>query len=223
MKSKLIPVVIGAVIIIAIAVFGNICRIKDVDIVFSEDTPTATAEEIYSVLGIETGTSILSVNETDFRTRIQNAYPDRTVELVDVVRSFPDKMTIYIDYNPAVLAVRLSGNNGYVLTDTEFQSTVRVAETGLDKNKTIVVKGVAVTNTFNSDAFRELYELLSALKSAGADYEKLVAMFSEIKVGTDRYSFTARGVSDMTFSVPKSDRVNAGKYFSEYVNAFVSR
>ena len=75
MKSKLIPVVIGAVIIIAIAVFGNICRIKDVDIVFSEDTPTATAEEIYSVLGIETGTSILSVNETDFRTRIQNAYP----------------------------------------------------------------------------------------------------------------------------------------------------
>ncbi len=222
MKSKLISVILGVLVIIGIAIFGNMCRIKYVDVVFSEGTPVAKADEIYSVLGIETGTSVLSVNEIDFKTRILKAYPDRSVEIVDVVRSFPDKMTVYIDYNPAVLAVARSDGSGYVLTDTEFQSYLHTSESDLDKNSLIIVKGLNVSNTFNSDPFREMYEMFGSLTAAGASSANLPSMFSSLTVEKDAYVFACRENNAFTLTIPRSERLYAAKYFDEYVEAYLS-
>lgn len=221
MKGKLVSVVVAVLIIIGIAVFGNIMRIQKVDVVFSENVPSAKADEIYDVLGIETGTSVLSVNETDFVTRVSNAYPDRSVLVVDVVRGFPDKMTVYIDYNPGVVAVPTKDGSGYVVTDTEFQSNTPKTEDELVKSELLILKGTAVGSSFNVDEFRFLYELFSSLKTAGLTAEKLPEVFSSLELKEGKYIFVSRRNPDKTLTVPESERGNAAEYYRDFVSELV--
>ncbi len=221
MKLKIISIVIGVVLVATIAVFGNLCRVGEVNLVFTENCTDSEADEIYSVLEIETGASILSVNENDFKRRVLAAFPDRSVSVIDVVRSFPNKVTVYLDLNYPLFAVPLMNGTGYALADRDFQLNKTTDESSLDKSEIVIVRGVTVGNSFNLPVFGIIRDLAKGLRAAGLPDEAIAALLKEISFEGDSIVCTTRTGGTFSIAYLDSDdvaeRTEAAYY--EYISA----
>lgn len=192
MKLKIISIAIGLVLVSIIAVFGNLCRVREVDVVFTEELSSDDADAVYAALEIETGASIIGVNENDFKRRIYAAYPDRSYIVTNVIRTFPDKVTVYVDVNKPLFAVPLMDGTGYALADKDFQLNMKVSESELNKSSLIIVSAVSVGNSFNLPVFAALREAFYGLSDAASCDEAAVALISEIAVEGEYFVFKTR-------------------------------
>ena len=218
MKLKIISVAIGVVLVAVIAVFGSLCRVREVDIVFSESVDMNKADEIYTALETETGASIIAVNENDLIRRINAAYPDRSVVVTDIIRSFPDKVTVYIDLNEPIFAVPRMTGDGYQLADKDFQLNLAASESDLDKSRIVVISGVNVGNSFDLPVFSSIRGAVLGLNAAGLSDDGIVALLSEISIENGDIIFKTRSGAAFRTSLYPSETLGdrAGAAYSEY-------
>lgn len=220
MKLKITSIAIGLIVVILIAVFGNLCRVREVDVVFTEELTSEDADAVYAALEIETGASIIGVNENDFKRRIYAAYPDRTYIVTDVIRTFPDKVTVYVDVNKPLFAVPLMDGTGYALADKDFQLNLKATESELDKSSLIILSSVTVGNSFNLPVFAAIREAVAGMESASVSDEAVAALISEITVEGDTFVFKTR--SGGSFRVAASPAETLGERTASALKEYFS-
>ncbi len=181
MKRRYISVAIGLVIVIAVAVFGNLLKIGKVEVAFEKAPVSATAEEIYDNSTIILGDSILSLNENVVKRNIMNSYEDNSIAVTDIVRVFPNKIIIYcIEHVPTCLVERKDDNDVYAVADGDFQLNKVVRKKDVDVDDYILIEGVVVEDSYNTPQFKTLNKVFRTIDKEGLILAEQPKIFSKV-------------------------------------------
>ena len=171
MKRRYISVAIGLIIVIAITVFGNICKINKVEIEFEKEPVSVDSVEIFGNSTIELGSSILGLNENLVKRSIMDAYSDNSIAVTDIVRVFPNKVIIYcVEHVPMCAVQKKNNSEVYAIADGDFQLNKVVEKKYANLSELILIEGAEVDDTYNTATFILINKLFKALESEGLDY-----------------------------------------------------
>lgn len=213
MKRNPLPILIAVIIVSVIATMGAIMRVSEVSVDINGQN--IVAEEIINVSQIKRGGSILSLNELDAINRIESAYADNSVKVEGIERVFPNKVIIYIKERTPIFAVKRENTDKYILTDIDFQMS-RNSDANTDLANYIVIKGITVNVSFDTQSFKILNEIFNNLQDKVGDLKSLV---SEVQFG-DVISIKTR--DDFTMNIDKnaSDfEQEVSREYTKYINS----
>lgn len=182
MKRRVISVAVGVVIVLAITIFGNLFKIGQVEVEFQDTPVSVDVVDIYDNSDIELGQSILSLNENLVKRNIMNSYSDNAVAVTDIVRVFPNKVVIYCTEHVPMCAIEKKNDpNVYALADGDFQLNRVENKEDVDLSQLILLKGVAVDDTYNTETFRNVNLLFRTLKGEGISYNAQAKLFESVE------------------------------------------
>ena len=184
MKKGIIITSIFLVIIVALIVGGQIFTVRNVNVVFYNQTGVCTEAEIIDLVGLDRRSNIFSVNEREVKQKVAKAYADNTVYVTDVERSFPDTVTIYVKERPLIFKVKVyspTGADRYVPTDKDFQRG-GVYDEGdpIFDRKLIEVKDFEVLTSFDTQEFVVLRAIVKIFLECGFEEEALPYFISSV-------------------------------------------
>ena len=150
MKKKYFVVIASLIIIVLIVAFGLVFNVRDVSVVFTNKTVYASETDILNAAGNIYKKNIFSINETEIKRSIAATFDDNSIFVTNIVRSFPDKVTIYVKERIPVfkMSVYTSDGDDFVAADKDFQRQKIQKETEFS-HKLIDVTGYVVRDTFN--------------------------------------------------------------------------
>lgn len=220
MKSKYIAITIGILIVIMIVVFGNIFLIRSVDVVFTHSPEGTDEASIVSASGIALGSNIFSVDEKEAAKHISAHYPDNTLAVLDIERVFPNKVIIRVKERIPLLVVPY-GDAGAecVPTDIDFQMTQKISVEDIDF-EAIAVSGTSVTQTFNTLAFRQIRETLSAFAALDFTEEGMIAFIERISLSAEKLRIELRRsdtVLELSLTSDKPLAVQTTEAYAEFL------
>ncbi len=193
MKKRWISVIIGCAIIALIAIAGNVCRVRTVEVRFDGPQTDVTAEEIFSASGIDMRRSILGINENTVKENVNKAFADHSVYVRNIERKFPNKVILYVEERIPICAVKLSDparfgyedGDGYGITDMDFQMDAVGSRAEAEESELIYLEGVTVSDTYNTSAFEYVHKIFSAFESLGFDADAQKKLIAVITVGSN--------------------------------------
>ena len=181
MKRRYISVALGLVIVLVVAILGNLLKIGNVEIAFEKTPVSATAEEIYDCSEIALGDSILSLNENVVKRNIMNSYADNSIAVTDIVRVFPNKIIIYcVEHVPTCLVNKKGNDEVYAVADGDFQLNKMVNKTDVDINAFVLIEGVVVEDSYNTPQFKILNKVFRTIDNEGLDLSEQPKVFSKV-------------------------------------------
>lgn len=184
MKKGIIFTTVFLIIIVAFIAGGQIFTVRNVNVVFYNRTGLTTETEVIDIVGLDRRNNIFSVNERAVKQKVAKAFPDNSIYVTDVERSFPDSVTIYVKERALIFKVKVyspTGANRYVPTDKDFQRGVVYDEgdPALDR-KLIAVNNVEVYSSFDTEEFVVLRAIVKVLLECGFEEEALPYFISAI-------------------------------------------
>lgn len=193
MKKRYISVAIGLLVVALITIFGNVCKIRKVEVEFEKEPVSTSAIEIYENSKIEMGSSILSLNENVVKKNIMESYDENLVAVTDIVRVFPNKIIIYCVEHTAMVALGVKGESEvYALADGNFQLDKKVSKDSVDLSNLILIEGAEVEDTYNTTTFKTINAVFKALEVQGLDYNAQAKFISKISYGEQKIVLTTR-------------------------------
>lgn len=193
MKRRYISIAIGLIIVIAITIFGNICKIDNVEIKFAKEPVSVDSVEIFGNSNIELGSSILGLNENLVKRNIMDAYADNSIAVTDIVRTFPNKVTIYcVEHLPMCAVPKKNDPQVYALADGDFQLNKVVKKEDVNLSELILIEGVEVDDTYNTPNFILIHKLFKALEVEGLNYDAQARFIKTLTFGTGSISLLTR-------------------------------
>ncbi|MBO7156579.1 MAG: FtsQ-type POTRA domain-containing protein [Clostridia bacterium] len=181
MKKRYISIAVGLVLVMLVAVLGNICKITKIEVCFEKAAVKVSSVEIFENSGIEMGESILSLNENLVRRNVMQSYSDNSIIVTNIERVFPNKVVIYVTENVPICAISVAGQeNHYALADGNFQLTRIVGIEDVVFDELIYIDGVQVGDTFNTPTFETIHKLFRAFEQEGLDYNAQARFFEKI-------------------------------------------
>jgi len=201
MKRRYLSVIIGLIIVMVIAIFGNICKISKVEVAFEKDPVSCSAVEIFEKSQIKMGSSILSLNENIVKKNVMDSYSENLVAVTDIVRVFPNKVVIYCVEHVPMVAVGVKGENDvYAVADGDFQLDKKLQKSDVDLDDLILIKGVEVDDTYNTPTFKIINEVFKALENEGLDYNAQAKFISTLTFGVGEVVLTTRDGNTLNVS-----------------------
>ena len=217
MKKRYFSVAIGLIIVIVIAIFGNVCKISKVDVEFEKTPVSVSAVEIFENSKIRMGSSILSLNENLVKKNVMESYDENLIAVTDIVRVFPNKVIIYCVEHTPMVAVSVKGDNTvYAIADGDFQLDKKVAKDKVDISSLILIEGVEVDDTYNTSTFKIINKVFKALEQEGLDYNAQAKFIAKLTFGVGSLTVTTR--DDKTLILDYTSRDVAVSVASEYQN-----
>lgn len=206
MKKVIIAATVGIVLIACIIVCGQMFTINFVNVEFVNGVQTTTEQKILLLADIDTNTNIFVLNESALKKRIEDGYPDNSVKVTDVVREFPNKVTIKVMERVALFKIKASaGNlNGYACTDRNFQRNVIYSYDDLKDDVLINVIGIELKDSFQTDECYILKNIVNAFIDCGIKEEALPYFIQEITFLAEKISINLR-MSDTKFVIDKTE------------------
>ncbi len=157
MKKGILFTVICTIVLSAIVCVGFLFKVRYVSVEFLNNASICEATELLRHVDISSNTNIFSVDEQKIKDSVEKSYPDNLIEVVDVVRSFPDRITVQVRERTPVFKIKvLSDNGGYVVPDIDFQRYKVYREEDIPDQKLIPVEGFSVEKTLNTEECRLL-------------------------------------------------------------------
>lgn len=219
MKKRYLSVAIGLIIVVAIAIFGNICKIQKVEVAFSKAPVSTSTVEVYESTKIEMGDSILNLNENLIKQNVANTYEGNSVMVTDVVRVFPNKVVIYCMENLPMVAVKVKGESEvYAVTDGNFQLNKKVAKSELDLEGLILIEGIEVTNTYNTEGFKTINKVFKAFEGQGLDFNAQAKFFKKLIKGENTVTLETRDGCVLTLNTTGDLSLEAQKAYTNYLS-----
>ena len=228
MKKAIVGVAIGLLIVAMIITFGQVFTVRYIGVEFENSVSAANKQEILSLANIDSNTNIFVLDENALKQRIEKAYPDNVIRVTDIVRTFPDKVTIKVSERIAIykIAANKDSESGYVAVDRNFQRNTIYSEEELENMMLVDVKGFVVEDSFVTEECYLLRDIANAfLAYTGADgnaipEEGLPYLVKEVTFSDTSVNVMLR-TDDATIVIDKSDDVSAKEQvrqlFGEYL------
>lgn len=223
MKKVIIAATVGIVLIACIIVCGQMFTINFVNVEFVNGARTTTEQKILLLADIDTNTNIFVLNESALKKRIEDGYPDNSVKVTDVVREFPNKVTIKVTERVALYKIKASAGNidGYVRTDRNFQRNVIYTYDEVKDDVLINVTGIELKDSFQTEECYALKNIANAFINCGIKEEALPYFIQEISFSDEKIFINLR-TSDTKFAIDKTqnDDLNTAisSIYKKYVN-----
>ena len=177
MKKGIVITAICLVVVLAFLVGGQIFTVRHVNVVFNNKTGLTTESEILSAVGLDKNNNIFSINERSLKKKVTDRFTDNSIVISDVVRSFPDTVTLYVRERAPVFLLKVyspTGDERYVPTDKDFQrGTVYEASDISPDLKLIEVEGFEVVDTFDVPQLTLLRSIANLFLSFGLEESAL--------------------------------------------------
>ncbi len=186
MKKAIIAIVIGLVIVAMVISFGHVFAVRYVSVEFQNNVACTTKQEILSSAEISSGTNIFVVDEKKVAQRIEQQYEDSDINVVDIVREFPNKITIKVMERFAIFKIdaEFKNESGYVCVDRNFQRT-KIYNSGVIQTKKLIdVIGYKVSETYVTDECYRLRDIANAFIACGVNEEALPYFIDQIEFTT---------------------------------------
>ncbi len=181
MHRNVVSVVIGLIIVALVTVFGNVCKIEEVEVAFEQAPVSVNAVEIFENSEINLGDSILSLNENVVKRNVNESYGDNSIAVTDIVRVFPNKIIIYCTEHVPMCAIAKKGNpDVYAIADGDFQLNKVVNKQDVDLATLILIDGIEVDDTYNTQSFKLLRQAFQTLQEEGLDYNAIIKFIEKI-------------------------------------------
>ena len=189
MKKGILITAIFLIVIAAFLAAGQIFCVRHVNVVFENKTGITDESEVISVIGLDRRNNIFSVNEREVKQKVAAHYVDNAIVVTDVVRSFPDTVTVYVKERTPILKIKVYSPTEelrYVPTDKDFQrGTVYDAGDPALSMRLIEVTGLEVVDTFDKPEFVLLRSVLNTFVSFGFEEAALPYFFTTANVDDD--------------------------------------
>lgn len=180
MKNKIIAISVSVVIIALIVVFGEVFKLKALDVKLTAYTGAVEETDIVELIDVDSYGSIFGVNESAIKENIESYYGGNTVEVYGVVRSFPNKVTVYVRERLPMFEVDVYEKDGYcVPTDKDFQRN-KIVEKSSVGYKLIKVNGISVEKSFNTASFRQLKAVADGFTDLGMTEEGIISFVKSV-------------------------------------------
>lgn len=186
MKKAIIAIVVGLVIVAMVIAFGHVFAVRYVSVEFQNNVACTTKQEILSGAEISSGTNIFVVDEKKVMQRIERQYEDSDIKVVDIVREFPNKITIKVMERFAIFKIdaEFMNESGYVCVDRNFQRT-KIYNSGVIQTKKLIdIVGYKVSGTYVTDECYRLRDIANAFIACGIQEEALPYFVSQIEFTT---------------------------------------
>ncbi len=192
MKNKYIAITIAILIVIMIAIFGNIFLIRSIDVVFTRPPKNTDEAAVVAASKIALSSNIFAMDEDKSTRNITSYFPNNTVAVLGIERVFPNKVIIRVKERVPLLLVPY-GDDGEecVPTDIDFQMTQKVSIADIDFDA-ITISGTSVQQTFNTSSFRQIRDTLSAFSSLGFNEEAMIAFIKKISLSAEHLRIELR-------------------------------
>lgn len=194
MKKTVIAVVVGLVIVGLIIAFGQIFTVRYINVEFENAVSATSKEEILSIADIDTHTNIFVMDEKALAKKIENAFEDNVVSVDNIVRHFPNTVTINVSERIALFKIpaRVGGKTGYVSVDKNFQRTEIYQEDALQDEVLIDIRGVEITSSYNIDECIALKNIADTLLTIGFKEESIPYLIRTIEFTGDDMTVVLR-------------------------------
>ena len=210
MKRVVITVAIGIMIIAGIIVCGQMFKVQFVNVEFDNGVTVTNEESILSLADIDTNTNIFVLDEKQIKERIENGYENNAIKVTDIVRSFPNKVTIKVMERVSLYKIKAETEtqSGYVSVDRNFQRNKIYSYEELKDEILINVTGISINNSFKSKECYQLQSIANALISNGIQEEALPYFINDINFNdTGRIIINLR-ITDTKFVIDTENNEN---------------
>lgn len=205
MKKKYIIIAISLVIVTLLIVCGNVFAVKNVNVVFENNTDKTTEFEILEAAGIDDGLMIFNLRENEIKSKVAKHYKDNSIVVTNIVRKFPNIITLYVKERIPIFKISVysqTNTNAFVPVDKDFQmGTITTQESN---NYLIQVNNLVVKDTFDLKECAELRTLANSLIEVGIKEEALPYFIEYINFTADFIKVKLRN-SNATLSVKRTD------------------
>ncbi len=208
MKKVAVAITIGLVLVALIIAFGQVFTVRYIDVEFVNAVVTADKNEIIDATGIDTNTNIFILDEKKVKAKIQNAFSDNAIKVNDIVREFPNKVTIKISERTPLFKIKAETEekDGFVTVDRNFQRTYVYSEEEISREPLIEVKGFVVEDTYLTDECYALRDVANALIDCGFNEEAIPYLIKTIEFTDGSAKITLRS-DEVTFVLTNYDEI----------------
>lgn len=145
MNKRLIIIFVSVAVVIVLAVVGAVMlTVGDVSVVVNSESQNVDKTNIVNVSGIKRGSSIFTVDEEKAINNIEKNYP--YIKAIKVERVFPNKVRIEITERIAILSVKLSDSDEYLVLDRELKVLEILPQEQLNERNLVAVNGFTFNN-----------------------------------------------------------------------------
>lgn len=199
MNKRIVAIIIGLVLIAALAVVGQVFNIDEIEVRFSEPTDDYTAEDVASICGIEKGKSILSVKDSYARESLLETVKTGRLQLDSIDRVYPNKVVINIDVLQETFLVHTEDGK-IVPTDVDFLIKEKIPYDD-SYARLIDIRGVEISDTLNVYELKFVRSLAYAFYGESFDDEGLLSFVETVEFGEDgEVVVSLRNYDNVTFN-----------------------
>lgn len=199
MNKRIVAIIIGLVLIAALAVVGQVFNIDEIEVRFSEPTDDYTAEDVASICGIEKGKSILSVKDSYARESLLETVKTGRLQLDSIDRVYPNKVVINIDVLQETFLVHTEDGK-IVPSDVDFLIKEKIPYDD-SYSRLIDIRGVVISNTLNVYELKFVRSLAYAFYGENFDDEGLLSFVETVEFGEDgEVVVSLRNYDNVTFN-----------------------
>ena len=205
MKKVVVAVAIGLVLVALIIAFGQIFTVRFVTVDFVNGVSSTDKQRILDLADINPNTNIFILDEKKIADKIQKGFEDNVIKVTDIVREFPNKVTIKVSERIALFRIKAitDKESGYVAADKNFQRTAVFSYEELKSEVLTDVIGFTVEGTYRRDECYALRDIADAFIECGIEEEALPYFICSIEFTETKIVIRLR-TTDTTFTVPKS-------------------
>ncbi len=203
MNKKIIAVILGLLVIIAVAVTGQLFNVKSIEVSYvGEENLDIDTKKVAELSQISVGQNIFTIDENVAEDTIEGYYTNM-LKVNDIERVFPNKVVIYVEARDLLFSVKDGQNNTYV-TDCDFQVNGIKVNPNADMSKDgelIAINGVTITNTFNISQLKIAKQIVSGFKTLGFDDIGLKRFVKSFDFSNDIVTITLRQYEGTTITL----------------------
>ena len=182
MKKVVITVAIGIIIIAGIIVCGQMFKVQFVNVEFDNSVNVTNEESVLSLADIDTNTNIFVLDEKVIKERIESGYDNNAIKVTDIIRSFPNKVTIKVVERVALFKIKAETEkqSGYVCVDRNFQRNKIYSYDTIKDEVLINVSGITINESFKSKECYQLQIIANTLIASGIQEEAIPYFVNDI-------------------------------------------
>ncbi len=181
MKNRVISAIISLLILVLVIVAAKAFTVQTITVEFGYQSSYDNAEEIIEVSGIEDSTFIWAIDETAMINNIAEYFDDNSIYIYNIERVFPNKVIIYIEERTGIFVVESDLDaNKVAITDCDFQLNTLIDIEEISMEDYITISGIAVENTYNTTAFKQIKEVADGIIENSNSTVNLIEIVEEI-------------------------------------------
>ncbi len=189
-KVTVIGIVLCMLLLFGIIFFGVFFAVDEISIQFENDVTLTDKTAVMNAIEIEKYANIFALDEDSIKEDVEKTVEGNGIEVVNVVRNFPNDVTVIIRERTPVYKIAIEESDQFVAPDKDFRRTNKYTAEELDGVDIITVKNYSVKNTLATEECYCLRSIAKELLTLGFTDSSLVVFIKEASFEEDSVILT---------------------------------